>query len=217
MARGGYDMPLLVKARQALRTEAAIAITQVQFIMQVAAEKGRREPLLLTISSAGIQDLDPGDKGSDLVVMRSRVAHQGSPKCSWNACPEGEPSPSLSPQFARQARPANPSISDQKSALLVLLFYLIGGEGHTRDNTPYTGIGKEAVAPIAYDEQGPVFLSTPVHQLDQFVLCSDGYPDVCSPPDAKGAMTCQRLISLDALLEVRKQSLIDSIHIECHR
>src|SRR5438045_3666958 len=79
-----------IKADAALLAETALAVAQIQFIMQIAAQQGQGDPLFsLFPAPAGIQDLDPLQELTQFFVMGPRVTDDGPPESPRNANAKG--------------------------------------------------------------------------------------------------------------------------------
>src|SRR5712692_10613189 len=166
---GGEDeMPMLIKADLPLFAETAMAIAQVEFVMQVATYDWHRYLIFsLCIAATRIQDLDPLKYLAQIIVVCTCVTDHSTTQRSRNADAKLESTPAHRCEFMHQERPADASISQQECSAIPLIIDTIGAEGDMCHNALDTGIGIQHIGAIASDEQRVVSFRTQSHQVNQ--------------------------------------------------
>src|SRR5713101_2201022 len=102
-ATGSSDeLTSLIKAHLSLFTKAAVAVSQIKFITQIAAHDCHAYLIFpCCIAATGIQDLDPRQHSAKLIVVRACITDHTPAQCSGDADPEFEPAPAQRGEFVQ--------------------------------------------------------------------------------------------------------------------
>ena len=89
-----YEMPLFIKADLSLLAKTAVAIPQVEFVMQIATHERHRELIFFCyIAPSRIQDLNPLEYLAQIIIVCARVTDHSTTQCPRDANPKLEPGP----------------------------------------------------------------------------------------------------------------------------
>src|SRR5438034_9341556 len=83
-------------------------------------------------------------------------------------------------------------------------------------DAPDTGVCKQDIGAVAYDEQRPVLLGTQAHKIKQFFFRCKRDPYICWTADPEGSVSCQRFVMTYPLLKVRVKFIVYCRRIKWH-
>src|SRR5262249_41492269 len=104
---------------------------------------------LLSIASTSIQNLNPFQSLSQILMMLPGITHYSCAKSSRNPHSKFETSPTIGDNLVEKSCPVHASLSDDCSSLMVLVFDAIVLAGQMSHDASHTSICIEDIGPLS--------------------------------------------------------------------